>query len=231
MAEASTTTSSDFEGITVKSIKTLISQKDEIEKEIKKLTEFLDQGGYGLHKSLVDKDGFPISDVDKILSVRETRGKIARLQTDHKNLMKEIEKGILAVHAQERANNPPSDTDTVSSHGAKHRAIIDMDNIDKDTRRPFAKVDEVSANSPASLAGLYVNDLILSFGSIKYPAAAFKLVADLVRASENRTIQVDVKRQSQPSDGDAWNVISLNLVPKIWSGKGLLGCHLLPYSQ
>lgn len=52
----------------------LIKQRDDLEVEIEALTSYLNSpGNPGLHGGLVDKDGFPISDVEKILAVRESR--------------------------------------------------------------------------------------------------------------------------------------------------------------
>lgn len=52
----------------------LIKQRDDLEAEIEALNSYLNSpGNPGLHGGLVDKDGFPISDVEKILAVRESR--------------------------------------------------------------------------------------------------------------------------------------------------------------
>lgn len=58
-------------------LKQLAQRKDEIEKEIKELVEYLNSSGFGLSGNLVDKDGFPLSDVEKILSIRNARNKFA----------------------------------------------------------------------------------------------------------------------------------------------------------
>ena len=58
-------------------LKQLAIQKEAIEKEITELTEQLNTSGFGLSGNLVDKDGFPLNDVDKILNVRTARNRIA----------------------------------------------------------------------------------------------------------------------------------------------------------
>jgi hypothetical protein len=68
-------------------IKKLMQEKDEMEKEIKKAQgffgnqtnaiDYLNSQGLGLKGGLVDKDGFPLADVNKVLAVREARNKIA----------------------------------------------------------------------------------------------------------------------------------------------------------
>jgi len=79
-------------------VKALMAKKDEIEKEIQTLTQQLNQpGGAGLTGNLIDKDGFPIEDVNLVLSSREARHRIACLRTDHTNIMKQIEEGLQKV--------------------------------------------------------------------------------------------------------------------------------------
>ena len=47
---------------------------------------------------LVDAEGFPRADVD-VHATRTARHRLACLNTDHKALMEEIEKGLHALHA------------------------------------------------------------------------------------------------------------------------------------
>ncbi|KAL7558177.1 hypothetical protein ACA910_016230 [Epithemia clementina (nom. ined.)] len=107
---------------------------------------------------------------------------------------------------------------------------------------PFARVDAVALHSPASLAGLQEDDLILQFGSITKPSCLakavdpFQEVATLVpiAAGEQQTITILVQRQQQGGDdsnhgnGSSTVVHSLQLTPKPWDGRGLLGCHIVP---
>jgi hypothetical protein len=59
-------------------LKELIREKDEMEAEIERLTNYLTGPRMpGLTGGLVDKEGFPISDVSLIIAVREARGKLA----------------------------------------------------------------------------------------------------------------------------------------------------------
>jgi hypothetical protein len=60
-------------------LKEMIAKKDQIEKEIRDLTRTLREGGFEPRgkKNLVDKDGFPTADMDKIITVREAQGKIS----------------------------------------------------------------------------------------------------------------------------------------------------------
>ena len=55
-------------------------------------------GNPGLKGHLVDNEGFPRADVD-IIEVRKLRNRHACLQTDHTNLMKEVEKRLFGIHS------------------------------------------------------------------------------------------------------------------------------------
>jgi len=63
------------------------------------------------------------------------------------------------------------------------------------------------------------------FGSVKHNGGV-KAVGELVRDSEGRNITVEVMRIKSGTEITK----TLSLVPKKWEGKGLLGCHLVPYS-
>ena len=87
--------------------------------------------------------------------------------------------------------------------------------------KPFAKIDLVSEGSPAHDAGMKVGDLILEFGTQN--ATNFKSlndIAQLVKNSENRNVRVKILRHGK--------IATLTLVPKRWSGQGLLGCKIVP---
>ena len=86
---------------------------------------------------------------------------------------------------------------------------------------PFARVDFINLGSPSQDAGLQSGDLIVEFGTQNN--SNFKNLMDignLVMNSENRPIRIKLVRNGTP--------MTLNLVPKKWSGKGLLGCKMIP---
>lgn len=67
------------ETVTVESLQLLIAQKDAIESELLATRSWLTSpGNLGLSGGLVDSEGFPINDVEKIIATREARGKLAR---------------------------------------------------------------------------------------------------------------------------------------------------------
>ena len=91
---------------------------------------------------------------------------------------------------------------------------------------PFAKIDLVSPSSPASSCGLLVGDVILKFGPVHFRNHMnLQAVATEVRsaAGNRREVVVDVLR-----DGSQ---IRVALRPQEWEGRGLLGCHIVPYSS
>lgn len=91
--------------------------------------------------------------------------------------------------------------------------------------RPFARVNSVEPNSPASVAGLTENDLILRFGNISIDdnENPMKSVGEIVpkAAAEKSCVLLTVKRNT--------DVITIEIEPKPWSGRGLLGCHIVPH--
>ena len=96
-----------------------------------------------------------------------------------------------------------------------------MDQSTEENLKSFAKIDLVSDGSPAHDAGLKVGDLVIEFGTQN--ATNFKSLADigqLVQNSQNRNVRVKILRNGK--------VTTLTLVPKKWSGQGLLGCKIVP---
>lgn len=97
---------------------------------------------------------------------------------------------------------------------------------------PVATVRDVAAHSPAFLAGLLEGDVVIAVGndlgsehlqpedSIQ-PVLNLADFASVIRKSEGKTLRVIVQRKGN-------NVFDLVLVPKQWSGNGILGCGLDP---
>jgi len=91
------------------------------------------EGGVGLKGPLIDREGYPRSDID-IYAVRTARQKVLCLQNDHKALMKLIESKLHDLHAQERVG------DELPSNQTARLA------------KPFITVNEVTVGSPAESA-------------------------------------------------------------------------------
>jgi 26S proteasome non-ATPase regulatory subunit 9 len=92
--------------------------------------------------------------------------------------------------------------------------------------RPFARVNSVEPQSPAFQAGLAENDLILRFGNITLDETSdpMKSVGEIVpkAAAEMSSIPLTVRRNTT-------EIVTLHLSPRPWAGRGLLGCHIVPY--
>ncbi|GAX81791.1 hypothetical protein CEUSTIGMA_g9219.t1 [Chlamydomonas eustigma] len=87
---------------------------------------------------------------------------------------------------------------------------------------PFAVVDEISAESPASSAGLQVGDRLCDFGGINTNGSLEELqggilqrVGQLVAMSDGRAIPLTVLRLGLP--------VRVEVTPRRWKGRGLLG--------
>lgn len=186
----------------------LMKQKEAIESEIKELTAILTKNGVGMDDPLVDSEDFPKNSID-IYQVRNARHRIICLQNDHKHLMKQIENGLQGYYCA----CPPST--------AAQGTPMEIDHKEIPTHTiPFAKVTIVSENSPAEIAGIHVNDEIVEFGSIN--SKNFRNITDiatLVQHSENSKLILKIKRNDR--------FINLQLLPKKWQGKGLLGCNIV----
>jgi len=102
---------------------------------------------------------------------------------------------------------------------------------------PFAIIDEVSPDSPASEAGIKEKDVLLRFGDVDHTNhREFRAIAELlpsVAASEDGKITVVVRRKTSDLGGFAelTKTEVVELRPRPWGGRGLLGCHIRPYSD
>mmetsp|Transcript_17264 Transcript_17264/g.25557 ORF Transcript_17264/g.25557 Transcript_17264/m.25557 type:complete len:282 (-) Transcript_17264:1091-1936(-) len=88
--------------------------------------------------------------------------------------------------------------------------------------RPFARVNAVAMDSPASEAGLMEGDLVLQFGdpNERNLLSMGRIVPDA--AANQQALDVVVLRNES-------EIRALRLRPRPWSGRGMLGCHVLPY--
>ena len=105
---------------------------------------------------------------------------------------------------------------------------------------PFARIDSVAEHSPAESAGLLADDLVVSFDGLVKESEATDLswllqqVGSRVAhaAASNETLVVVVRRNQAAgllsSESPAAVIKELQLRPRPWAGRGLLGCHLGP---
>ena len=94
---------------------------------------------------------------------------------------------------------------------------------------PFCRVNSVALESPAHRAGLKEEDLILRFGPLD-ATSHLKAIAELVpqKAASQEAIPLLILRRTGENQ---WERLTLQLNPRPWSGRGLLGCHILPYQS
>jgi hypothetical protein len=118
----------------------LTNSRDSIDTQLGHIKTYLESTGLGYRGSLVDREGFPLPDIDheRILSQRQ---RAARLLNDRKRV--EFICGLL--------------TQTERADGASLFQELEL-------LRPFAFIDEVFANSPAEKAGLSNGDFVIRFG-------------------------------------------------------------------
>ncbi|XP_072269880.1 26S proteasome non-ATPase regulatory subunit 9 [Pyxicephalus adspersus] len=205
---------SEGSAMTMSDVQQLIAKKDEIEAQIKAYYDVLeDQKNIGMDGPLVDIEGYPRADVD-LYQVRTARHNIICLQNDHTAIMKEIEEALYSLHARDKEKRL---RDEVEAQAEAQQQKLDLP-------LPFARVDAVTPGSPASMSGLQVGDEIIAFGSVNTNNFQnLQNIATVVQHSEGRPLSVTVIR-----DGKS---VHLGLTPQRWSGKGLLGCNIIPIKR
>uniref|UniRef100_A0A8D0KNC3 26S proteasome non-ATPase regulatory subunit 9 n=1 Tax=Salvator merianae TaxID=96440 RepID=A0A8D0KNC3_SALMN len=200
--------------VTVSDVQLLMKKKDEIEAQIKAYYEVLeDQKGVGMNEPLVDVEGYPRADVD-IYQVRTARHSIICLQNDHKAIMEQVEKALHQLHARDKEKREKDEAEAQAEARRQNQPLP----------QPFARVNAVTPGSPASFSGLQVDDEIVEFGSVNTRNfRSLQNIAMVVEHSEGKPLSVTVIRGGEK--------VHLGLTPKRWSGKGLLGCNILPLQR
>ncbi|KAL7730480.1 hypothetical protein ACLKA6_000484 [Drosophila palustris] len=206
----------------------LMAAKTNLEAQISKNGQILAANdNVGMNGPLVDSEGFPRNDID-IYQVRQARQTIICLQNDHKELMDQIQTLLNKYHSEisttdpelvNRASALELNGESGEERGAGGAVISPMDT------RAIVVVNLVSPNSPAEEAGLRVGDKILRFGSINGNNFKDSLtqIGEVVRNMQNQNVQLKIKRDDQ--------LLDLILVPKTWTGRGLLGCNIVLPSE
>ncbi|KAK2059872.1 26S proteasome non-ATPase regulatory subunit 9 [Colletotrichum caudatum] len=198
----------------------LQEKKDGVEAELKALGAVLDSHGADMNTSLTTRDGFPRSDID-VAQVRTTRARIVHLRNDYKDLMSMIEK-----HLHEHFASLQEDDET-EAQPAGSAGFLTNHSTPHPLEEPFAKVNSVVSGSPADAAGLEPADEIRNFGYVnRSNHDNLKKMAECVQGNEDQPISVRVSRLRS----GARQELQLTLTPRRnWGGRGLLGCHILPF--
>ncbi|OAY71028.1 26S proteasome non-ATPase regulatory subunit 9 [Ananas comosus] len=174
-------------------------------------------GGPGISGNLLDSQGFPRPDID-IPTVRAQRHRLAELRNDHKDITDKIDKNLQVLHSLRLGKNEPAipgDAGASASHGVSSQySPMEEDPI---VRIPFAIIDEIVDDSPAAEDGLQLGDEIVKFGSVEIgDGLQAKLVSE-AQSNQGRTVPLIIIRHG--------SVMNLNVIPRQWRGRGLLGCH------
>ncbi|KAH9947578.1 hypothetical protein B0H21DRAFT_737883 [Amylocystis lapponica] len=191
-----------------------MARKDAIEAELDAQFSILRANSSTMESPLLDASGFPRADID-VWAVRVARVRVIELRNDLKATMDAIYAALQNVY----------DPNTIQGTSESQDQSAKTD-APSDRRLPFAKVNAVAPGSPAASAGLLREDLIVAFGPLKrdsFTGSSLQPLAELVAEHENRQLAVDVLRGSN-------NLVSLRFTPRSgWGGRGLLGCHIVPY--
>ncbi|XP_058491690.1 26S proteasome non-ATPase regulatory subunit 9 isoform X2 [Solea solea] len=199
--------------ITMDDVQNLVKKKDNIEEQIQAYYDVLEDQGVGIEGPLVDAEGFPRADVN-IYQIRTARHSISCLQNDHKAIMVEIEEALHKLHAREKAKREQDEAE----------AGVEAMEQQVTLPPPFARVDAVTQGSPAFGAGLKIGDGVIEFGSVNTGNFQnLQNIAAVVQHSEGKPLRVLVVR-----DGER---VQMSLTPQRWSGRGLLGCNIVPIRQ
>ena len=98
---------------------------------------------------------------------------------------------------------------------------------DADVGRAFAVIDEIVSGCPGEMDGLRVGDRVCAVGDVRWgfadpsstpPPEALADAARTFAANENRVVRVVVLRRGERQ--------TVEVTPRAWSGRGLVGCHM-----
>lgn len=202
--------------VTMDDVKNLVKKKEEIEEQIKAYYDVLEDQGVGVAGPLVDAEGYPRADVN-LYQIRTARHNISCLQNDHKAIMVEIEEALHKLHAREKAKREQDEAEAQEEAEALEEAMEQQVTLPS----PFARVEAVTQGSPACAAGLRVGDEVIEFGSVNSENFQnLQNIATVVQHSEGKPLRVTVIRDGQKTP--------MSLTPQRWSGRGLLGCNIVP---
>ena len=216
---------SEYSSRSKETLNLLMAQRDALETEAFAINEDLTSPGpngepaAGLKDSLVDAEGFPRADID-VYAVRNKRHRLSVINTDHKVVMKQIEAELRNLHSQELPASISSQT------FSKALEVLPAPVISEMKLTPIAIIDEIIPSSPAEEATLQNGDLLLAFGAVTSALGtdAMNRFPELVRQSVGQPIKLKVVRGPNAQD-----ILELEITPRVWGGRGLLGCHFSPH--
>ncbi|KAF9533137.1 hypothetical protein CPB83DRAFT_845895 [Crepidotus variabilis] len=192
----------------------LMARKDALELELEGQLSVLKSNNSDLHTPLVDREGFPKADID-IWAVRTARIRVIELRNDLKSIMDAIARALEGIYDPSLATSNIEEWESQSPSASSSSS------------KPFAKVEGVAPGSPAAEADMKQGDLVVKFDNLdqnSFTSSSLQPLADLVSQKENSSIMIRVLRSD--------SLVFLKLTPrKNWGGRGMLGCHIVPYSS
>eukprot|EP00759_Apiculatamorpha_spiralis_P013261 PhF_6_TR19972/c1_g1_i1/m.29125/K06693/PSMD9; 26S proteasome non-ATPase regulatory subunit 9 len=204
-----------------KKLNELGEQRSTLEKELLFQTEYLNTTPAGLHGPLKDPEGFPRADCD-IHAIMIARNRVSVLTTDLRIIMSAMEEALHEFH-----------NIGVLIPGKPNAAPKKVVQVEEEVQQPppapaptpLCRVNQVDGGSPAAEAGLCVGDVVMKYGDVlqdhlTQSADALQRIGAFTMRNVGNTFAVSVLRGGE--------VVVLNLTPRTWSGRGVLGCHLLP---
>ncbi|OHS94129.1 26S proteasome non-ATPase regulatory subunit [Tritrichomonas foetus] len=185
----------------VRAAQTLTKSRDNIDNNLIRIKDYLESTGMGYKTPLIDKEGFPIPDIDhyKILAERQHA---ARLLNDRKRLE-------FIIDCLTQTEGDP----TRSTNTPLYRELEQLE--------PFAIIDEVFPDSPAEQCGIMNGDFVITFGNARSLPEVPKQIV------EGNPLSIKVFRVKE----DGKTQVKLTITPAKWNGQGLIGCHIQPFAE
>ncbi|RZC73650.1 hypothetical protein C5167_049130 [Papaver somniferum] len=208
----------------------LIEQRDAIESEMNSIIHRLSQpGGPGISGSLVDSEanifslcfqrihGFPRADFD-IPVIRAQRQRLSELRNDYDKITDRKSEHLRTLHSAKLSPNKSAASKSsvlpASLHGVLPKDASSLATMGS-TSLPFAIVDEIADASPAAEDGLQLGDQIVKFGNVDSGDNLLSRLASEGQSNQGNQVPTTVLRQG--------GLVNLNVTPRSWNGRGLLG--------
>ncbi|KPA77800.1 putative proteasome 26S non-ATPase subunit 9 [Leptomonas pyrrhocoris] len=210
-------------------LRRLDEEKARLERQLTEALQYLASTPVGLHKRLVDDEGFPRSDCD-LYAVRVARNTADSTRNDLRALSEKMYALLNALHhsTQEEAElqmvqDAASRRQRQVTAEKRAQRMAEVQRVRK--LPPCLVVAKVDSGSPAEEAGLGTGMRILQYGAITKAELAAEGLQALMKETTSHAgepITVWVQKPGELEDDPT----DLVLVPQRWSGPGLLGCAL-----
>jgi len=128
----------------------LMSRKEELEAALNAQFSILSANQSTMNTPLVDPEGFPRADID-VWAVRHARVRIIEIRNDLKSLVDEIAAALALVGKDDGPDDAAARSTGAEGGPRTNGSHVNGSGVPEDLR-PFARVDGVAPNSPASSA-------------------------------------------------------------------------------